>query len=227
MVYEQSTSLKPAADQYGLAIQQSGWFAKIGGAPPNLANPKLIAEIFSDNAIKAKRNTAAIEVAPGVIVSARVVEHKPAEQRPFETVKAVIEQRFKREEAMKLATADGEAKLKAATEGKEGDLKWPAPLAVNRQKPGGLPPQVIDKVFRADGKKLPAIVGVATPNGYALVKVTKVIEVEKIDEDKRKALADRLKQTVAVSEFESVLASLRGHIGVEVKKDAFEKKAAQ
>ena len=28
MVYEQSTSLKPAADQYGLAIQQTGWFAK-------------------------------------------------------------------------------------------------------------------------------------------------------------------------------------------------------
>ncbi len=89
MVYEQSTSLKPASDQYSLAIQQSGWFAKIGGAPPVLANPKLLAEIFSDNAIKAKRNTAAIEVAPGVIVAARVVEHKPAEQRPFETVKAV------------------------------------------------------------------------------------------------------------------------------------------
>jgi peptidyl-prolyl cis-trans isomerase D len=226
IVYEQSTSLKPAADTYALVIQQSGWFAKVGGAPPVLANPKLTAEIFSDNAIKAKRNTAAIEVAPGVIVSARVIEHKPAEQRPFETVKAFIEQRIRREEAMKLATADGEAKLKAAAEGKEGELKWPAPLAVNRQKPGGLSPQVIDKVFRADGKKLPVIVGVATPTGYSLVKVTKVIEVEKIDDSKRKALADRLKQTVAVSELESVLASLRGRIGVEVKKDAIEKKAA-
>lgn len=226
MVYEQSTSLKPASDQYSLAIQQSGWFAKIGGAPPVLANPKLLAEIFSDNAIKAKRNTAAIEVAPGVIVAARVVEHKPAEQRPFETVKAAIEQRVRREETIKLATADGEAKLKAAAEGKEGDLKWPAPLAVSRQKPGGLSPQVLDKVFRADGKKLPVVVGVPTPAGYSLVKVTKVIEVDKIDEEKRKALSERLKQTVAVSELESVLASLRGRIGVEVKKDALEKKAA-
>jgi peptidyl-prolyl cis-trans isomerase D len=226
MVYEQSTSLKPAADQYALGIQQSGWFAKIGGAPPVLSNPKLLAEIFSDNTIKAKRNTAAIEVSPGVLVSARLLEHKPAEQRTFESVKGVIEQRFKREEALKLATADGEAKLKAVADGKGGDLKWPAPLAVNRQKPGGLSPQVIDRVFRADGKKLPAVVGVATPAGYSLVKVTKVIEVEKIDEDKRKALADRLKQTVAASELESVLTSLRGRIGVEVKKDALEKKAA-
>jgi peptidyl-prolyl cis-trans isomerase D len=225
MVYEQSTSLKPAADQYKLAIQQSGWFSKTGGAPPILANPKLLAEIFSDNAIKSKRNTAAIEVAPSVLVAARILEHKPAEQRPFEAVKALIEARFKREEAVRLATADGEAKLKAAAEGKEAGLAWPAPLAVSRQKPGGLPPQVLDKVFRADAKKMPTVVGVATPGGYSLVKITKVIEVEAIDEQKRRALADRLRQTIAVGELESSLASLRGTIGVEVRKDAFEKKA--
>ena len=60
-----------------------------------------------------------------------------------------------REAAMKLAIADGEAKLKAVAEGKDAGLKWPAPLAVSRQKPGGLPPQVLDKVFRADAKALP------------------------------------------------------------------------
>jgi peptidyl-prolyl cis-trans isomerase D len=225
MVYEQSTSLKPAADQYGLAVQQSGWFSKAGGAPGPLGHPKLIAEIFSDNAIKAKRNTAAIEVAPSVLVSARILEHKPASQRPYETVRAAIEQRIKREEALKLAIADGEAKLKAAQEGKDAGLKWPAPLEVSRQKPGGLPPPVLDKVFRADPKKLPAVVGVATPTGYALVRVTRVIDVQSVDDAKRKALAERLRQTVAVSELEGTLASLRARIGVEVRRDAFEKKA--
>lgn len=226
LVYEQSTSLKPAADQLKLPVQQSGWFSKGGGAPPVLANPKLIAEIFSENAIKAKRNTSAIEVAPGVLVAARILEHKPGEQRPLEVVKPVIEMQLKREEALKLAAADGEAKLRAAQEGKEEGLKWPAPLAVNRQKPGGLAPQVIDRVFRADAKKLPAVLGVATPSGYSLVKVTKVIEVEAIDEGKRKALADRLRQSVAASELDASLNSLRVRIGVEVRKDALEKKAA-
>ena len=192
----------------------------------SLANPKLIGEIFSDNSIKAKRNTAAIEVSPGVLVSARVVEHKPSEQRAFEAVRPVIEQRFKREEAMKLAIADGEAKLKAVAEGKDAGLKWPAPLAVSRQKPGGLPPQVLDKVFRADAKGLPAVVGVATPSGYSLVRVTKVIDVDKIDDEKRKVLGDQLKQTVAVSELESTLTSLRGRIGVQVSKEALDKKAS-
>ena len=224
MVYEQSTSLKPAADQYGLAIQQTGWFAKSGGAPGLLNNPKLLADVFSDNAIKAKRNTAAIEVAPSVLVAARVIEHKPASQRPYESVRAAIEQRLKREEALKLATADGEAKLKAAQEGKEAGLKWPAPLEVSRQKPGGLPPPVLDRVFRVDARKLPAVVGVSTPVGYALVRVTKVIDVQTIDDAKRKALGAQLRQTVALSELEGSLASLRSHIGVEIRKDAFEKK---
>lgn len=224
IVYEQSTSLKPASDAFGLAVQQSGWIPKGGAAPGVLNNPKLLAEIFSDNAIKAKRNTAAIEVAPSVMVAARVVEHKPADQRPFDTVRAAIEQRFKREEAVKLAVADGEAKLKAVIEGKDAGLKWPAPLAVSRQKPGGLPPQVLDKVFRADAKQLPAVVGVATPMGYSLVKVTKVIEVDKIDDDKRKALAEQLKQTLALAELESTLATLRGRVGVQVSKEAFDRK---
>ena len=224
IVYEQSTSLKPASDAFGLAVQQSGWIPRGGAAPGVLNNPKLLAEIFSDNAIKAKRNTAAIEVAPSVMVAARVVEHKAADQRPFDTVRASIEQRFKREEAVKLAVADGEAKLKAVIEGKDAGLKWPAPLAVSRQKPGGLPPQVLDKVFRADAKQLPAVVGVATPMGYSLVKVTKVIEVDKIDDDKRKALAEQLKQTLALAELESTLAALRGRVGVQVSKEAFDRK---
>ncbi|HEX4943456.1 MAG TPA: peptidyl-prolyl cis-trans isomerase, partial [Usitatibacteraceae bacterium] len=226
MVYEQSTSLKPAADQYKLTVQQTNWFAKAGGAPPLLANPKLLAEIFSDNAIKAKRNTAAIEVAPSVLVAARVLEFKPAEQRPYDAVRALIEARTKREEALKLAVADGEAKLKAAAEGKDAGLKWPAPLAVSRQKPGGLSPAVLDKVFRADAKKLPAVVGLATPAGYSLVRITKVMEVDAIDDAKRKALAERLKQTLAMSELESTLKSLRGTIGVEIRKDALDKKAS-
>jgi peptidyl-prolyl cis-trans isomerase D len=225
MVYEQSTSLKPAADQFGLSVVETGWFAKGAGAPGVLNNAKLLAEIFSDNTIKSKRNTAAIEVAPSVLVSARVVEHKAASQRPFETVRAAIELRMKREEALKLAIADGEAKLKAAQEGKDAGLKWPAPLEVSRQKPGGLPPPVLDKVFRADAKKLPAVVGVATPVGYALVRVTKVVDVQAVDDAKRKALADRLRQTVAASELDSTLASLRGRIGVEIRKDVLEKRA--
>jgi len=225
MVYEQSASLKPAADALKLTVQQSPWILKGKPGVPLLANPKLQAEIFSSDAISAKRNTSAVEVSPGVLVAAHVIEHKPAEQRPFDTVRAEIEKRLQREEALKLAKADGEAKLKLLQEGKDAGLKWPAPLAVNRQKTGGLFPQVIDRAFRVDAKKLPGYVGTDTPVGYSLVQVSKVIEPEKVDPAQRDAMGGRLRDAVAVEELEATLSSLRERVGVQVRKDAFERKS--
>jgi peptidyl-prolyl cis-trans isomerase D len=224
MVYEQPTSLQPTADTLKLPVKQSPWITKGAPGSPLLSNPKLLGEIFSAETIKNKRNTSAVEVAPGVLVAARVIEHKPPQLRAFETVQAEIQRKLQREEALKLARADGEAKLKELQEGKDAGLKWPAPLGVNRQKPGGLFPQVIDKVFRADAKKLPAYVGVENPGGYSLVQVSKVIDIEKVDEAKREAMAARLRDAVAAQEFEATLASLRGRVGVTVRKDVLEKK---
>jgi peptidyl-prolyl cis-trans isomerase D len=181
--------------------------------------------MFSKDAIQAKRNTSAVEVAPNVLVSAHVIEHKPAAKKPFETVQAEIQRKLQREAALKLAREEGEAKLKELQAGKDAGLKWPAALAVNRQKPGGLFPQVIDRVFRVDAKKLPAYVGVETPAGYSLVQVSKVIEVETIDDAKRQALGARLRESVAAQELDATLGSLRGRVGVKMRKDALEKKS--
>ena len=224
IVYEQPSSLKPAADKLGLTVQASPWFAKGAAPTAALGNAKLQAEIFSDSSIKAQRNTTAIEVAPNTFIAAHVVEHKPAELRAFDAVKADIERRLVREEALRLARADGEAKLKELQEGKDAGLKWPAPLAVSRQKTGGLFPQVMDKVFRIDAKKVPAYTGVETPFGYSIVKVSKVIDEEKVDDAPRQALAGRLRQAVADEELESTLASIRERVGVSVKKGALDPK---
>jgi peptidyl-prolyl cis-trans isomerase D len=223
LVYEQSSSLKPAADELKLPVQESPWISKDApSGPPALSNPKILAEIFSDNALKAKRNTSAVEGMPNVLVSARVIEHKPAELRPLEAVRADIERKLQRDEAMKLARAEGEAKLKDLQEGKDAAVKWPAPLAVNRQKPGGLFPQVIDRAFRVDARKLPAVAGVETLMGYSLVRVTKVTEPEKIDNAQRQALGGQLRQAVAMQELEATLSSVRNRVGVTVKKGALD-----
>lgn len=225
MVYEQSSSLKPAADALNVNIQQSPWLIKGTPSSPLLSNPKLLAEIFSNDAVKGKRNTSAVEVAPNVLVAAHVIEHKPAELRPLDAVRADIERRLQREEALKLAKADGESKLKAVQEGKDAGVKWPVALAVNRQKSGGLFPQVLDRVFRADAKKLPAYVGVETPAGYSLVQVSKVIELDKVADAQREALGSQLRQAVVMEELEAMLQSLRSRVGVSIRKDALEKKA--
>lgn len=225
-VYEQSSSLKPAAEALKLPVQQSPWIAKGQRSPtPQLNNPKLVAEIFSDDTIKAKRNTSAVEVAPSMLVSARVLEHKPSELRSLDTVKADIEKRLQREEATKLAKAEGEAKLKLLQEGKDAGVKWPAPLGVNRRKPGGLPQQVVDRAFRVDSGKLPGYAGVESPAGYSLVQVVKAIQPEKIDPAQRDALGEQLRNAVAMQELESTLGAIRERVGVSVKKGALDRKA--
>ena len=222
LVYEQSSSLKPAADKLGLPVQTSPWFPKGGTPTPSLGNPKLQAEIFSDSAIKAKRNTTAVEVAANTFVAAHVLEHKPAELRSLESVKADIEKRITRDEAVRMAREEGEAKLKELQAGKDAGLKWPATLVVSREKTGGLFGVVLDKVFRADSKKLPSYVGVENPAGYSVVRVSKVTEPEKVDDQQRQALAARLGQAVAAEELQSALTSVRDRVGVAVKKGALE-----
>jgi peptidyl-prolyl cis-trans isomerase D len=219
IVYEQSSSLQPAAEKLGLPIQQSPWITQ-GNATTQLANPKLQAEIFSDSSIKGKRNTSAIEVAPNTFIAAHVLEHKAAELRPLDAVRGEIDRKLQRDEAMRLAREDGEAKLKSLQEGKDTDLKWPAPLGVNRQRRAA-PPQVLDKAFRADPKKLPAYAGIETLAATPRARV-EVVELEKVEDAQRQALAGRLRQAVADEELESTLTSVRDRVGVAVKKGALD-----
>ena len=96
LVYEQSDSLKPAAEKFKLAVQKTDWIPKTGSpAAGALANPRMLGALFSPDSIQSKRNTDAIEVAPGVLASARITEHKPAAQLKYDEVKAEIEKRLR------------------------------------------------------------------------------------------------------------------------------------
>jgi peptidyl-prolyl cis-trans isomerase D len=69
MVYEQPDSLQPAAEKFKLKLQQSGWLPR-NPTPEALAawaswaTQKVLAAIFSEDSLKNKRNTEAVEVAP-------------------------------------------------------------------------------------------------------------------------------------------------------------------
>jgi peptidyl-prolyl cis-trans isomerase D len=224
IVFTQPNELGPAAQAAGVPLKTSPLFARQFAPVPALNNPKLLGEIFSADSLKSKRNTSAVEVRPNVLVAARVIESKPSEIRPFDTVKASIEARLIREAQTRLAKEEGEAKLKAAQEGKAG-ITWPADLAVSREKPGGLPPDLVDKIMRAETKTLPAFVGgPGIGGGFAVVRISKVNEVV-IDSERRKQIADRIRQTQQQGEFMSLLNSLKLTTEVALRKDVLEKNA--
>jgi len=225
LAYEQSDSLKPAAERFKLQVQRTDWIPKAASkAAGMLANPKLLGALFSSDSILSKRNTDAIEVAPNVLVSARVVEHRAAAQLKFEEVKADIENRLRRQEASKLAQQDGAARLAELTAGKAPEIKWSAVHAVSRAKSEGLPPEALRQILSADPAKLPAHVGYSTDGGYVIYRVGKVIESPAKGEKDAKAAVARIESQVGGEQFAAYVASLRARAKVEVNKANLEKK---
>jgi len=223
-VFEQSESLKPVADKYKLAIQTTGWVTRSArqelGA---LDNGKLLAALFSQDAIVNKRNTDAIEVAPNTLVAARVVAHEPEAQRKFDEVKDEIADILRRQEAFQLAEKDGNAKLGALQKGESASLTWSAPKLVSRRDAQGLPGEVLRKVVAADVSKLPAYIGMPTGDaGYLLLRITKVVEGKPPAEDKQREA--RVAAAIGGAEFEAYLASLKGRADISISAANLEKK---
>ena len=188
-----------------------------------LDNPKLLSALFSADAIKERRNTDAIEVAPNTLVSARVIEHQPAAQRSFDEVKGEIFEELRRREASALALKDGEAKLAKLRKGEDAGVKWSAPRLVSRREAQGLPVNMLRQVVAADTAKLPAYVGVPIPDGgYALLRISKVID-EPIKEDDPQ-LAARIAQLYGAAQYEALVDSLRSRADIEINPANLEKK---
>lgn len=227
MVYEQSDSLKPAAEKFKLAIRQTGFFHKANRtAAGPLGNDKLMAAIFSDDAIKNKRNTEAVEIAANTLVAARVLEHKPAELRPLDAVRADIEKKLAAEEAAKLAQKDGEAKLARLAKGESVGVTWSPAQSVSRQGAPGLAPEGLRAIFKAPSDKLPSYAGAQLPGGaYVLYRISQVRPGSASESDPRvKAQRMQLAQLSGAEDFNAYLAVLRERYPVETNKAALEAK---
>ncbi|GAB4180486.1 MAG: SurA N-terminal domain-containing protein [Rhodocyclaceae bacterium] len=226
IVYEQSDSLKPVAEKLKLEIRQSDWIAR--GKPPaagELANPRLHEALFSEDAIKNRRNTEAVEIAPNVLVSARVVEHKPAGLRPLESVREELERRLIREEAAKIAVREGSDKLARLAKGEPVTLEWQPARTIRRAADASISQAGVRAVFRLAAKRLPAYTGAELPGGgYAIYKVIASRPGEAADAAKEQALRGEIARGLAQADLAAYLAVLRARYKVEINQSALEAK---
>jgi peptidyl-prolyl cis-trans isomerase D len=224
LVYEQSDSLKPAADAVKLTIQSSPWISKQGHEVPLLSNDKLLQAIFAEDAIKNRRNTEAIEVAPSTLVSARVVDYKPSSTKPLDAVAGEIGEKLKREQAAVLAMQDGKARLAKLQQGEALNLAWSAPQLVGRKDAQGVSSAVLSGIYKADVRKLPAFVGVENPQGgFSLVRISRVEEA-KPNPEKGAEYAQNLQQLFAQESVSAYLAYLKQKASIKVMSANLEKK---
>lgn len=173
-VYEQSGSLEPAAKKFNLQLQSSPAMSKEEVAK-FFKSDRFASLAFSDDVLKDKRNTEAVEVSPNNLVSARVIEYSPEAPRSFDEVKAGIEGLLKAEAADKLVQKKGEALLADLKAGKAANAEWITPVTVDRRNAQGLSDGVMRNVFKVNTHTLPAYYGFNEANkGYTVIKVIAV-----------------------------------------------------
>ena len=218
-VYEQSDSLKPVADRLKLDVKRANNLTR-GAAPQEhalLGNPKLLAALFSPDAIEKKRNTEAIELGANQLVSARIVQYSPTKALPFDEVKQRVQEMWVAEQSAKAAKEEGMAKL-AVWKEKPNEAVLPAAVIVSRDQSNKQPSAVVEATLRASTQTLPAWVGVDLgAEGYAVVKVEKIVPRDASSAQNRDRERDQYAQWWASAEGLAYYRLLKEKYKAEIK----------
>ena len=227
-VYEQSDSLAPVAERLKLTVQKAQGLTRTpaAGAQGVVNNPKLLQAVFSEDSVVKRRNTAAVEVAPNTLVSARVVNHRPAAVRPLEEVKADVRQLLIQAKSAELAKAEGQARL-AAWKNEPAQANLGQALTVSREQAQGQPQALVEAALRADPAHMPALTGVDLGSqGYALVRVNKIVPRPEMTSQQAEQSRQQFARLWGQAESQAYLASLKAQFKVEMLAEKPQKKAA-
>ena len=227
MVYEQPDSLKPAADKFKLELRTAQNVKRVAvpGTVGALANTKFLDALFGADALRNKRNTEAVEIAPNTMVSGRVLQYAAAHQLPLAEVKTRVRDRVAAVQAAALARKLGEERLAALRAAPDTALTEPV-LLVSRAQPREVQSTVLDTVLKAPVATLPAFVGIDLgEQGYAVAKVSKVLGRDPVAADASRGQT-QYAQAWGDAESQAYYGALKARFKVEIKADAL-KTAAQ
>ncbi len=228
LAFEQGDSLKPAADALKLTVQIGGWAGRDAAENKLLNNPKLLQAIFSDEVVKNKRNSEVVDVGGNTLISARVVEHSPAGVFPFADVSAGITKQLTLKQAAQLAANHGRELLAKLKAGEAVSTDWTPARLVSRKDAQGYAVPELAEIFKLDAGKLPGYAGVENPRGaFVLLKVTRTVEAESPDANRRKAAVDELRQVVAQEQSNAFVGYLKSKADVKLHLERLEQQKQQ
>jgi len=214
MTYDQSDSLKPAADKLRLSIQGHKGVTRSGPSGVSrdhpLASPKVIQALFGDEAVKNKRNIEAVQISPGVFVSARVVTFHPAQTLPFADVASEVKRQVSQRAAEKLAVAAAAERYEELKKDPKSTTGFGSAIWVSRNKPANLVGSALDDVMLVSQDKLPAYVSVDNPGvGATLYRVDQIRQPTGVDAKIHKAQSQQIQALAAQAEFAGFMAYWR------------------
>jgi peptidyl-prolyl cis-trans isomerase D len=222
LVYENAKSLQPAAAAAKVSVRQSGWMSA-QNAPAPFNQGELAKALFSADLIRSKENTEAIEVSPGTLVAARVIEHRAARLRPLAEVAPAIEAKLRAEQGARLLTEAGEARVKALQKGDAAGLTWSAFEVVGRQPGAALDADGVKAVFRLQADKLPAYTGFLRPDGvYRIVRVSRVLDAAAADANLMASIESGVIQAQQRADLQAMIALVKAGQKVKIKPNAID-----
>jgi len=228
LVYEQADTLQPVAKTLNLSVQSTPFLSRAQVQALAQNNVKFVQAIFSPDSLQGRRNTEPIDVASNTLMSARVVDYKPARARPFDDVKAEIRRQLEHKAAGEFAQAAGKAKLALLQQGKDAGVTFGKSATLTRNQPQpGYPAVALPVIFQADATKLPAYAG--SPNergGYSLYRIERVIEASAPDAARLTGFADRVGEQMGRELVAAYVASLKAKADVKINQANLEKEGS-
>ncbi len=239
LVYEQADTLEPAAKALGLPLQTVKGLRRTGpsqqtspGLAQVLSNPKLLEAVFSLDAISNRRNTESVELAPGILASARVLSHRPATPIAFDSVKAEITRQLRQQKAAQSALAAAETASKSVSQGQGVEGLGQARLLSRPQAQKHateFSAEIVRAVFAAELSKLPMPVIVSSSDGSAWLGVVEAAQVPQADAPVvREALSREFAQLERAGLQDTLdrwIALQREKVGVKIYAEKIAKKA--
>jgi len=223
-------ALSPAADELKLPLQKSGWFTRSAGE--GIAALEPVRKAAFQDAQKIDRQVSdSIEVSPNHVVVLHVIDHQPAAPMPLASVHARVLGDLVGDRSAKAAKAQADALLARAKRGETLDQIGAAiaqPVTdlpgVSRQAPNPQVAPLIDAAFRLarpDGGKLDVGLAKFTPDRFALVSVSKVVDGDPKAPDAatRAKLREQLALMRGAVEADAYMKSLRKEYAIKVAED--------
>ncbi|MFV1998456.1 MAG: SurA N-terminal domain-containing protein [Acidiferrobacterales bacterium] len=219
LVYEQSDSLEPAANELGLRIEKSGWFLRTGGLGIT-ANPKVLQATFSADVRIEKRNSESIELSDQRLLALRIFDIKPARQKSITEVRGEIVAALKGQRAEARARELGRDIVLAARKGsslaslakKYGIKRTPARSLKREAK--NIDKTLLSAIFVASRPqtKQKVIDGIDLGvNGYAVFALSRVSggSPKSVASKERDAVAKQISERKGTGYYYNYLAGLR------------------
>jgi len=220
MVYEQSDSLQPVADKLKLKIHTATGVTRTpaAGAQGALASPRFLEALFQADSIQSKRNTEAVEIGTSQLAAGRVTAYQATLTLPLDKARDQVRALYVAAKATELARQEGLAKLEAWKAAPDSASGLSAAVTVSRDRPLNQPRAVVDGALQAPTDKLPSWAGVDLGDqGYAVVKVNRIVAREAADEAMTRLERQQYQQAWGAAEMQAYYELLKQRFKVQIK----------